>query len=68
MMVTHSMAEAVELGQRVLVMHRGRIAYDLRDLRHQRLAEDDLLQLFDQLRCADRLDGSTAAMLRRTYV
>ena len=68
LMVTHSMAEAIALGQRVLVMHRGRVAYDLQDLRHQRLAEDDLLQLFDQLRWADRLDGSTAEMLRRTYV
>ena len=68
LMVTHSMAQAVELGERILVMHRGRVAYDLKDLRHQRLTEDDLLQLFDQLRWADRLDGPTAAMLQRTYV
>jgi putative ABC transport system ATP-binding protein len=68
LMVTHSMAEAVRLGDRVLVMHRGRIAYDFRDARHRRLAEDDLLQLFDQLRWADRLDESAAAMLRRMYV
>jgi putative ABC transport system ATP-binding protein len=68
LMVTHSMTEAVELGDRVLVMHRGRVAYDLGDLRRRRLAEDDLLQFFDQLRWADRLDDSAAEMLRRAYV
>lgn len=68
LMVTHSMAQAVQLGDRVLVMHRGRIAYDLQDIRRRRLSEDDLLQLFDQLRWADRLDQSAAEMLRRAYV
>jgi putative ABC transport system ATP-binding protein len=68
LMVTHSMGEAVQLGDRVLVMHGGRIAYDLRDVRRQRLAETDLLRLFDQLRWADRLDDSAAEMLRRAYV
>ncbi len=68
LMVTHSMAQAVQLGDRVLVMHRGRIVYDLGDLRRHRLAEDHLLQLFDQLRWAELLDESAAEMLRRTYV
>ena len=35
-MVTHSMAQAVQFGDRVLVMHRGRVAYDLTDVRRQR--------------------------------
>ena len=68
LMVTHSMGQAVQLGERVLVMHRGRIVHDLADIRRRRLTEDDLLQLFDQLRWADRLDESAAAMLRRAYV
>jgi putative ABC transport system ATP-binding protein len=62
------MTQAVELGDRVLIMHRGRVVYDLGDLRGRRLSEDDLLQLFDQLRWADRLDDSAAEMLRRAYV
>jgi putative ABC transport system ATP-binding protein len=66
LMVTHSMPQAVRLGDRILVMHRGRLVYDIAELR--RLAEEDLLQLFDQLRWADRLDESAAEMLRRTYV
>ena len=68
LMVTHSMTQAVQLGDRVLLMHRGRIVHDLADVRHRRLAEADVLQLFDQLRWADRLDESAAAMLRRAYV
>jgi putative tryptophan/tyrosine transport system ATP-binding protein len=68
LMVTHSMTQAVQLGDRVLVMHRGRVVYDFGDVRRGRLAEDDLLQLFDQLRWADRLDDSAAEMLRRAYV
>jgi putative ABC transport system ATP-binding protein len=68
LMVTHSMAQAVQLGDRVLIMHRGRLAYDLTDVRQRRVTENDLLQLFDQLRWADRLDESAAAMLQRVYV
>ena len=67
LMVTHSLVEGVQLGDRLLVMHRGRVAYDL-DTRRRRLTQDDLLQLFDQLRWADRLDDSAAEMLRRAYV
>jgi putative ABC transport system ATP-binding protein len=68
LMVTHSMAQAVQLGDRVLIMHRGRLAYDLTDVRQRRLTENDLLQLFDQLRWGDRLDESAASMLQRVYV
>jgi putative tryptophan/tyrosine transport system ATP-binding protein len=68
LMVTHSLSQAVQVGDRVLVMHRGKVVYDLGDLRRRRLAEEDLLQLFDQLRWADRLDVAAAEMLQRTYV
>jgi putative tryptophan/tyrosine transport system ATP-binding protein len=68
LMVTHSMPQAVQLGDRVLVMHRGRLVYDIAELRRRRLTEGDLLKLFDQLRWADRLDDSAAEMLRRAYV
>jgi putative ABC transport system ATP-binding protein len=68
LMVTHSLSQAVQLGDRVLIMHRGRLVYDIVELPRHRVAEDELLQLFDQLRWADRLDDSTAGMLRRAYV
>jgi putative ABC transport system ATP-binding protein len=68
LMVTHSLAQAVQLGERVLVMHHGRLVHDISDVKRQRLSEADLLRLFDQLRWADRLDESASAMLRRSYV
>jgi putative ABC transport system ATP-binding protein len=68
LMVTHSLGQAVALGDRVLVMHRGRVVHDLGDVRRRRISEADLLQLFDRLRWADRLDSSTAEMLRRAYI
>jgi putative ABC transport system ATP-binding protein len=68
LMVTHSMAQAAQLGDRVLIMHRGRLVYDIPDARRQRLTEGDILQLFDQLRWADRLDVSAADLLREAYV
>ena len=68
LMVTHSLAQAVQLGDRILVMHRGKLVYDITDVRRQRLTEDQLLQFFDQLRWADRLDESAATVLRHGYV
>jgi hypothetical protein len=49
-------------------MHRGRVVHDLGDVRRRRITEGDLLQLFDRLRWADRLDTSAAEMLRRAYI
>ncbi len=68
LMVTHSLNQAVQLGDRVIIMHRGRVVHDLVDIRRRRVAEADLLRLFDQLRWADRLDTSAAEMLRRAYL
>jgi putative ABC transport system ATP-binding protein len=68
LMVTHSMAQAAGLGDRVLVMHRGRLVHDLPVTGEQRLTEEELLQLFDQLRWSDRLDQSSAEVLRNEYV
>ena len=68
LMVTHSLAQAVQSADRILVMHRGKLVYDIPDVRRQHLTEDDLLRFFDQLRWADRLDESAATMLRHGYV
>lgn len=68
LMVTHSVTQAVQLGQRILVMHHGQLTHDFRLNQGQRVTQDDLLQVFDQLRWADRLDQSSAEMLRRQYV
>jgi putative ABC transport system ATP-binding protein len=68
LLVSHSMHQALRLGDRVIMMHRGRIVQDIHGPRKRRLKVDDLLEIFDQLRNVDLLDESAAAMLGRSYV
>lgn len=68
LMVTHSMQQAVRLGDRAIMMHDGRIVYDFSGARKRRLRVDDLLECFEQVRNADRLDESAADMLARAYI
>jgi putative tryptophan/tyrosine transport system ATP-binding protein len=68
LMVTHSLSQAARLGDRVLMMHRGRVVHDFSGIRKRRLRVDDLMALFDEVRGAELLDESTAAMLARSYV
>jgi putative tryptophan/tyrosine transport system ATP-binding protein len=68
LMVTHSMYQAVRLGDRLLLMHRGRIVEDFAGARKRRLRVEDLLDHFDRLRNTDLVDESAAEMLRRSYV
>ena len=68
LMVTHSMAQAVRLGDRVLMMHRGRVVRDYRGPRKRRLRAEELLDNFDELRNEDMMDESAAGMLERMYL
>jgi putative ABC transport system ATP-binding protein len=66
-MVTHSMSQASNLGDRLVMMHRGSVLHDFRGVEKQRLRANDLLNRFEDVRRADLLDESAAAMLRRLY-
>jgi putative tryptophan/tyrosine transport system ATP-binding protein len=68
LMVTHSLPQAVRMGDRALMMHRGRVVQDWSGIRKRRLRVDDLLATFDDVRGAELLDASAAAMLERNYV
>ena len=68
LMVTHSMAQAVAFGDRLVMMHRGAVLHDFRGGDKQRIQADDLLSRFEEVRRADQLDESAADMLRRLYV
>lgn len=68
LMVTHSMQQAVALGDRVVLMHRGRIVESIGGARKRQLRVDELLASFDRLRNADTVDESTADMVRRLYI
>lgn len=67
-MVTHSMQQAVALGDRVVIMHRGRVAYDFAGPEKKRLRVDDLLGRFEDLRRMELLDETAARLLRDTYI
>ncbi len=50
LMVTHNMQQAIDLGNRLLMMDQGRIILDLPDLQKQKLSVPDLLAEFERIR------------------
>jgi putative ABC transport system ATP-binding protein len=68
LMVTHSLQQAVALGERVVLMHQGRIVQSIGGARKKQLRVEELLDSFERLRSADLVDESAAEMLRRLYV
>ncbi|HEB97237.1 MAG TPA: ATP-binding cassette domain-containing protein [Sedimenticola thiotaurini] len=48
LMVTHNMKHAIDLGNRLIMLHQGRIILDLRDGEKQRLTVDGLVERFYQ--------------------
>jgi putative ABC transport system ATP-binding protein len=68
LMVTHSMQQAVTYGDRLIMMHRGRVIQDFSGADKRRLRPEDLLARFEEVRRADLLDEAAADMLARRYV
>lgn len=68
MMVTHSMQQAVNMGDRILMLHNGQIVYDLKGEYKKRIKTNDLLALFDEIRKKEQVDPTTAEMLMSNYV
>ena len=68
LMVTHSMRQALDLGNRTLMMHQGRIIDDIPDREKSDLTVDDLLDKFAELRKREKLTDDIVEQLRREYV
>ena len=68
LMVTHSMLQAVHLGDRIVMMHRGQVLHDLQGPERARLRPEDLLKRFDDVRRREQLDATVADMLQRQYI
>jgi len=68
LMVTHSMHQAVNLGDRLIMMNKGHIIHDYQGAEKKRLRIDDLFTSFEELRRMEQLDESAANMLKKTYV
>ncbi|RGZ00678.1 ABC transporter ATP-binding protein [Clostridium sp. AM58-1XD] len=47
MMVTHNMRDAIEIGNRLIMMHEGRIIYDVAGEEKKNLEVEDLLEKFE---------------------
>ena len=68
LMITHSMHQAANLGDRLLMMHRGKVIHDLGGAEKRRLRVDDLLDRFEEVRRTEQLDEAAAEMLEQRYV
>ncbi len=68
MMVTHSMAHAAALGDRLVMVHQGRLIFDASGAAKLRLRPNDLIEKFEGLRRSDQLDETAAQLLREVYV
>jgi putative ABC transport system ATP-binding protein len=68
LMVTHSMQQALELGNRTIMMHQGKIIDDISEKEKRLHTVDDLLDKFAELRKAERLTDDMLEELRREYI
>jgi len=67
LMVTHSMQQAVDLPDRIIMMHRGKIVEDLQRERKRRARVPDLMAIFDRVQKRELFDESVAEMLGAQY-
>ena len=68
LMVTHSMQQAATLGDRLIMMHRGKVLHDIGGAEKKRVRASELLERFEELRRSELLDEAAAEMLERAYV
>ena len=47
-MVTHGLRQALDLGERTVMLHQGRIVFDISGPERARLDVPDLLRLFEE--------------------
>lgn len=68
LMVTHSMQQAVDLPDRIIMMHRGKIVEDYQNEQKQRVRVPDLISTFDRVQKRELFDESVAGMLEEQYI
>ena len=61
LMVTHNMHQALELGNRILMMDSGNIVLDLKDEEKKKMTVDSLLEQF-RIQAGKRLDNDRILM------
>src|SRR5512135_1699868 len=68
LMVTHSMQQAARLGDRLVMMHQGKVLLNLGGAQKKRVRPEELLARFEEVRRSDLLDESASEMLACCYV
>ena len=68
MMVTHSMQQALSMGNRMLMMHNGRIIEDIGEEEKKKLTIEDLLAKFENIRKLEKLTPDLIETLRSQYL
>ena len=48
MMITHNMKDAIQIGNRLIMMHEGKIIYDISGEEKNHLEVEDLLRKFEE--------------------
>ncbi len=67
LMVTHSMQQAVDLPDRIIMMHRGQVVEDFRGDMKRRVRIPDLISAFDRVQKRELFDESVANILEGQY-
>lgn len=67
LMVTHSMQQAVEMPDIIVMMHGGKIVRLVKGAERDRVRVPDLLAAFDQVRRREQLDEAVAGILKDQY-
>ncbi|MCB9494440.1 MAG: ATP-binding cassette domain-containing protein [Desulfobacteraceae bacterium] len=68
LMVTHSMQQSLELADRIIMMHKGRIVEDYKGEKKSRIRTPDLMKAFDKIRRRELFDESAAEMAACQYI
>jgi len=67
-MVTHSMQQAVNMGDRIVMVHKGKIIHDFSGADKKALKTKDLYELFEDIKRRELIDPTTCDILRANYV
>ncbi|MCF8227904.1 MAG: ATP-binding cassette domain-containing protein [Bacteroidales bacterium] len=68
MMVTHSMQQAIDLPDRIVMMHRGQIVEDYGKEEKKRVRVADLLNTFDRVQKRELFDESVSELIKEQYL
>jgi putative ABC transport system ATP-binding protein len=66
-MVTHSMQQALAMGSRILMMHKGRIIEDIDEDEKKHLTIEDLLSKFENIRKLEKLTPELIESFKNHY-